>query len=384
MSRPLRLRRRLGVTCYWFDGSLVAHPFPDWDPVVVTPLAVEVLSAFDGWRIPSEVATTLTGVDEESLVALVDGLHDCGLLVAENTAEAERDEAISRRWGSWAPEAPFFHYATRAMAYPPPEFEDADNDATASADSAPQPAHVLFTEYADVDRILLSRRPARFDMSYGQILFDRRTCRDFAETPVSLDILSALLATVFGPVDYIDSGLTALMRRTSASGGSRQELEAYLGIRNVAGVPPGFYHYNVLQHSLELLSEGLTSNQITDLCAGQEWAGGMAFFVAMVSDIDRMRSKYSIPRSYRVVLLNAGHLGQTFAMTATALGLGPFQTGAYDDAALARAFGLDESSCIPVYLVGAGYPNPIRSLDPPVADLNTFRRTRLSQTGDRV
>ncbi|MFI6056039.1 hypothetical protein ACIBCO_38960 [Streptomyces violascens] len=39
------------------------------------------------------------------------------------------------------------------------------------------------------------------------------------------------------------------------------------------------------------------------------------------------------PRAYRVSHLNAGHLGQTFALTATTLGLGPFQSAAPIEAA---------------------------------------------------
>lgn len=90
-----------------------------------------------------------------------------------------------------------------------------------------------------------------------------------------------LLAAVFGPVDYIESRRSALMRPTSASGGSRQELEAYVGIRNVDGVPSGFYHYNSLEHSLELLAEGLTRERVIELCGGQEWACGTAFLVVL-------------------------------------------------------------------------------------------------------
>ena len=66
-------------------------------------------------------------------------------------------------------------------------------------------------------------------------------------------------------------------------------------------------------------------------------------------------------------------------LTATALGLGPFQSGAFHDASLARRFGFDEGAAIPLYLVGAGTPT-----DPPYpaarqhAGLDAFRRTTLA------
>ena len=211
------------------------------------------------------------------------------------------------------------------------------------------------------------------------MLYRRRTHRDFTDEPVPLETLSTLLAVVFGPVDFIDSGRSALMRRTSAAGGSRQELDAYLGIGNVSGVPPGIYHYNVLEHALELLSEGLTRDRVVELCGMQEWAGGTAFLVVLSAVIDRMLSKYRTPRSYRVCLLNAGHLGQTFALTATALGLGPFQSAAFHDSAVAQACGLDNIGHTPVYILAAGHPACEQALAPPRAGLDTFRHTTLQK-----
>jgi SagB-type dehydrogenase family enzyme len=95
--------------------------------------------------------------------------------------------------------------------------------------------------------------------------------------------------------------------------------------------------------------------------------------------IDRMLSKYRAPRSYRVCLLNAGHLGQTFALTATALGLGPFQTAAFHDSAVAQACGLDNIGHTPLYILAAGHPSREPVMAPPPAQLDTFRRTSLRQ-----
>jgi hypothetical protein len=82
--------------------------------------------------------------------------------------------------------------------------------------------------------------------------------------------------------------------------------------------------------------------------------------------------------SYRVSLLNAGHLGQTFALTATALG--PFQTAAFADSAVTpRNFGLDNIRHTPLYILAAGHPAPEQTMAPPPAELNTFGRTTFHQ-----
>ncbi|MFH8980075.1 SagB/ThcOx family dehydrogenase [Streptomyces varsoviensis] len=302
-------------------------------------------------------------------------LAEAGALVREDTPRAARDEEIERRWGAWAPEAAFLHYASQDIY----DDSDAETDPDASVrGEALEP--VLFTEYPHAARVLLPRAGGRpeLDTPYGHVLYERRTHRDFTDEPVSVETLATLLATCFGPVDFIDSGRSALYRRTSPQGGARQELDAYLGVLNVSGLAAGWYHYNGLQHSLELLAEGLTREEAGALCAGQEWAGEAAFLVVLAARLERMSCKYATPRAYRVSLLNAGHLGQTFALTATALGLGPFQTGAFCDTPLAERCALDNIGQTPLYVLAAGHPRPHpRRAAPPRATVAAFASTRI-------
>ncbi|MGJ7909006.1 SagB/ThcOx family dehydrogenase [Actinopolyspora sp. H202] len=372
------LRRRRGLVCYWHEGNFVVHPHPGGEPLTLHPAAAEILSAFEEWTDPSAAAAELDHFSGESLHQMVEQLHANGLLLAAQTPEAEADERFDLQWGTWAPEASFFHYATQDVKYPETEQREETTE-NIPATSEPEAPFVLFTGYPEADRILLPRsRSPKLAASYDEVLYARRTCRDHTEEPVPLEVLSTLLATVFAPVDYIDCGRCALFRRTSPAGGARQELDAYLAIRNVTGVAPGTYHYNLWEHSLELLSEGFTSAEAAHLCAEQEWAGGAAFLVVLSAVVDRLLSKYPTPRSYRVMLLDAGHLGQTFALTATALGLGPAQTGAFHDSAVAERLGLDNIGSTPLYVLAAGYPAAEQTEAPPMAGLDTFRRTTLS------
>ncbi|MBA8825130.1 SagB-type dehydrogenase family enzyme [Saccharopolyspora lacisalsi] len=369
----MRLRRSRGLVCYWHAGSFIAHAYPHGAPTALHPAATEVLSAFGDWTDPAEVNKALEHLTAETVDEAVEALREAGLLLAEDTEQASRDDRFARQWGPWDPEASFFHYATQDVPYP-------DEEAQAQETEQESPAlFELFTEYSEADRIFLPR-PLSTDLRapYDQVLHGRRTHRDFTEDPVPLSTLATLLSTTFGPTDFVDCGRCALFRRTSPAGGARQELDAYLAIRNVAGVEPGTYHYNLREHSLELLSEGFTSEEGAHLCADQDWAGGAAFLVVLSAVVDRMLSKYPTPRCYRVVLINAGHLGQTFALTATALGLGPAQTGAFHDTPVADRLGLDNVGRIPLYVLAAGYPHPEPQDAPPPAELDTFRRTTLN------
>ncbi len=59
-------------------------------------------------------------------------------------------------------------------------------------------------------------------------------------------------------------------------------------------------------------------------------------------------------RAYRVVQMDAGHLGQTFQLTATALGLDSFVMAALQDSLIERCLGVDEITEGVVYAVAAG------------------------------
>ncbi|GAB2843378.1 SagB/ThcOx family dehydrogenase [Actinocorallia aurea] len=367
----MRLRRRRCLVCYWHEGAFVAHPYPGALAVTLPAVGAEILSVFDEWTSIEQVGAPLEHLDGTTVAQAVAALRENGLLLEEHSAEADRDDRIAHQWRSWEPEATFFHYATQdthtaesLASQEPPEIEKL-------------PA--LFTTYPNADRILLPRYPAALTAPLGEVLYRRRTHRDFTETPVALPTLAALLQICFAPVDYLDSAeLGAVTRRTSPAGGARQELDPYLAIANVTGIPAGMYHYNSLEHSLELLSEGFTRQEAVAMCAGQDHFGGAAFLVVLVAVIERMRVKYRSPRSYRVSLLGAGHLGQTFALTATALGLGPFQTGAFHDAAVVERLGLDNTSRTPVYVLGAGHPQSDPEHSPTPAGLDAFRRTPLT------
>ena len=71
----------------------------------------------------------------------------------------------------------------------------------------------------------------------------------------------------------------------------------------------------------------------------------------------RSQWRYGFPRAYRVVLLDAGHLCQTFCLVATALGLAPFCTAALGDSIIEADLGLDGVTESVIYACGVG-PRP--------------------------
>ena len=74
----------------------------------------------------------------------------------------------------------------------------------------------------------------------------------------------------------------------------------------------------------------------------------------MTAVFPRTQWKYPFARAYRVVLAEAGHLCQTFCLTATWLGLAPFCTMALADSRIEKDLKLDGVTESVLYVAGVG------------------------------
>ena len=156
-------------------------------------------------------------------------------------------------------------------------------------------------------------------------------------------------------MDLEELGFAAL--KTSPSGGARHPIEAYVVARRVRGLRSGLYHYAPDTHELERLRNGATSRTLATFLGGQPWYGNASALVVLTSVVERKMWLYHYPRSYRILLLEAGHLVQTFCLIATSLGLAPFCSAALADSRIEREFGLDGIREPILYAAGVG-PRP--------------------------
>jgi SagB-type dehydrogenase family enzyme len=140
--------------------------------------------------------------------------------------------------------------------------------------------------------------------------------------------------------------------KTSPSGGARHSIEAYVMVRNVAGITPGLYHYDAVAHGLGRLRGGRPP--AARFLPRQPWFAGAAAIVFLAAAFPRVQWRYDNARAYRVVLAEAGHLCQTFCLTATWLGLAPFCSMALADTAIEESLGLDGVTESVLYAAGVG------------------------------
>jgi SagB-type dehydrogenase family enzyme len=346
-----RHRRAPTVVCYWSDRDLIAHNYATRVRTPAPPLALEILDFCGDWRTLEDVFAAFPNYPRAPLRRLVRLLTERTLL--ERTLEAAPSpNTAMHAWRPWMPEAAFFHFATKDVRYGPQRAMDEQLARKAATDPAPPPAKT----YADLPRIGL---PAEADLTtLADVLRARRTWRRFDARPIELRDIATLVGLTWRVQRWVGTGVGRCALKTSPSGGARHPIEAYVLARHVNGLAQGCYHYDSDAHALVLLKRGLTAGRLDRYLAGQSCYADAGAVVVMTAVFARAQWRYEFPRAYRVVLLDAGHLCQTFCLVATALGLAPFCTAALADSLIERDLGLDGVTESVIYACGVGTRPP--------------------------
>jgi SagB-type dehydrogenase family enzyme len=346
-----RLRRARSLTAYWRDGDFVIENFVTKVAVAAAPITVQVLSLFDEWRSRGTLAAELTEFSRASVRRAVRELAEHTLLVEEGSATARVDDKVATTWDRWLPHGSF-HFSTKDAPFANPRQWKRMVKAIKAA--SPQPP--LAKSYPK--RPAKALPPARTDSDeFLRVLLARKTHREFSGEPVPLASLATLLRYTWGALGLYDSpNFGPLYHKTSPSGGARHPAEVYVAALDVDGLAPGLYHYNHVDHTLEQLRKGDLRDEVLSHTLGQEHVGNAGAVCFMTSVFPRSSYKYHTARAYRIVTLDTGHLGQTFCLVATWLGLAPFTTAAVADTAIERALGIDGVSESVMYVAGVGMP----------------------------
>jgi SagB-type dehydrogenase family enzyme len=360
----MKLRRARAVIAYWNDSSLAFEHYltskidgkDGVRSVEVNGLAVDVLSCFSDWTDPETIAAGFKDHDPATVLAAVKQLFEVGLLQERDGGEQE--ERLEQSWRFWGHPARFFFFGTKNVHYLVEGGEDQQRQREMAKQITGTPDRpAIFARQAEAPRVYLPRAFLPLRRDFDEVLLGRRTHREFAHTPVGLRELSTVLHYTFAPMYFVDAGeFGTLMLKTSPSGGARHETECYVAALTVQGVQSGLYHYSPEEHSLVLVSERFGAAEIQRLTFGQPMVSAAGFVCFLTARFDRSMYKYRNPRALRTVLLNTGHLAQTFALCCTAVGLGPMQTDAFRDNELEDALGIDGIGEAPLYVLGAGVP----------------------------
>lgn len=348
--------RSPNLAAHWDEGRLLIEEFRIGVRVEARPVIVELLDAFARPARPSDVVRRFRDYTAASVRAQIERLRKLKFL---RPASAPPAVDVARRWRG-AHAAALYHFATRDLRY-----------VTAPGEQLREAAHLLSGPAPPSLYKVYASRPKRrlppaepTGMSLADALRLRRTTRKFRRFPASAADVGAILKGTWGQTGWLDAGVFGrLVGKSSPSGGARHPIECYLLAWNVKGLRRGLYHYNVRKDVLELLKLGTFRKAAVEIASGQSWVGNAAFVCVMTAVADRSYWKYRSSKAYSIFLLDAGHLGQTFCLLATAHGLGAFTTAAIQHTRAETLIGLDGVMEFPVYVCGAGVANSSQTTD---------------------
>jgi SagB-type dehydrogenase family enzyme len=339
---------------YWRDGRLFFHNFARRLTVSGRPITCEVLDFFSKWRTSQEALTHFAGYTRKSVHSALSQLVKRGLLLLKDSPEVAEDSRLAKEWSGWLPQGSF-HFSTKDVAYARHDLSLDQLKAMAILPKTPPPK--FFKTLKGTKKTLPAR--AFPDSEFIRVLMARKTHRRFSKQEVTLEAVSQLLSLVWGVTGYVHSPMFGrLLHKTSPSGGARHPGEVYLMALHVKGLTPGLYHYHPAHHHLKTISRNATRHRAWLYCARQDYVRNAAALFLMTAVFRRTMWKYHLARAYRVVLLDAGHLCQTFCLVATWLGLAPFCTAALKDTFIEEDLGIDGIRESVLYVAGIGLPAP--------------------------
>jgi SagB-type dehydrogenase family enzyme len=351
MRRVIHLRRASSLFAYWRNGRLVFHNFATGETIAAQPIACDVLDFFRLWREPKRAVAHFKDFSRKSVIAGIGQLRRHRLLLVKGSPDERRDSLLAKTWSAWLPEGSF-HFSTKDFPYV--NDSKTANRLVNGLFQTRSPA--LFTKRKRNKKLPLPKRVFP-NSEFVRVLLSRTTHRRFSTEKVSLETVSQLLSLVWGVTGFVDAGrFGKLLKKTSPSAGARHPGEVYLMALRVDGLKPGLYHYQPLQHCLERVSPAATPRKARLYCARQDFVGNAAALFLMTAVFPRTMWKYRFARAYRVVLLDAGHLCQTFCLVATWLGLAPFCTAALKDTLIEEDLGIDGVRESVLYVAGVGLP----------------------------
>ncbi len=278
------------------------------------------LTALDDWQDPAELPALAPGLTPEELRAATDDLVEVTALVVEGSALAAAEDDLETSW-RWGLPAALFHFSLRDRAFM--AIEEGEQLQMARIATVPQPGF-----YDRNDRNGAVPLPsAADDNELIALMAKRRTVRDVAHPSITLAALSDCLFAGMGIVGQTENCVGKLPLSMTPSGGARNPYEAYVYARSVEGLAPGFYHYAAIDHTLAPVDADELPLP-SELLGGQEWADAMPCILLLYARFERTMWKYDDANAYRVVLIEAGHIGQNVMLAATRNGLSACPTAA--------------------------------------------------------
>lgn len=304
--------------------------------------------------LPAELAR-LGDLPERALLQILDLLLHAGAVYASTSGTAADEDDPAQSLGGWEFHDLLFHTRSRFGRH------DNPYGGTFHMKGRVAPAPVIAERPWRHDIALPVPAMAalrREDMPFSETVERRRSIRDYADAPISLNSLGAFLYRVarVQKVLKLPPGEMDLSLRPYPGGGAIHELEIYPVVGRCEGLEQGVYHYDPLEHRLGRLSAPARDvEQLLEVAwqTADRRSRPQVFF-AITARFRRLQWKYQSV-AYAVILKNVGVIYEAMYLTATAMGLAPCSLGGGPSDLFCRATGLDfyEESQVGEFVLGS-------------------------------
>ncbi len=336
------------------EGQVVAYNYLARSVFCCEPDLFQFLAMVENWTGLDEMERLLPLTPKDEVEATVRSLIEVGALVEKDLPSLDAESAFLADW-RWGVPTALFHLSVQDREYMTLEQSEALQRAHLT-EAAPPPLYQT-NGWANGSAIRLPDALAGSDLL--QLMARRRTVRAAAKTSPSLSQISECLFAGLGITGETENAVGKLPLSMTPSGGARNPYEAYIYARRVDGLDPGFYHYSAKDHTLAQL-ETEARPMPSELLGGQDWTDDMPCVVFLCALLERTMWKYEDANAYRVVLIEAGHIGQNLMLAATRHGLTACPTAALNHSAINRCVAAKDSfTHTPVYALTLAYPGDL-------------------------
>jgi len=208
-----------------------------------------------------------------------------------------------------------------------------------------------YKSYPDNPKIELPKQNNIKTETLNYAILNRRSIRDFSKKPLSKEQLSYLIWASTG----IQRKERGFEYRTAPSAGALYPIETYVVINNVKNIAQGVYHYNIESNHLEEIKKGDHRSAIAEAALNQPMCYHAAAVFIWTAIFNRSKCKYG-QRAYRYIYLDAGHIAENLALSATSINLGTCQIAALYDDEINQIIDIDGITESTIYLSVVGVP----------------------------
>lgn len=347
-AASMQFRRPATLVATFEDGQIILHNFLSRDRFACSAEYLEFLAKLDEWHDAEDLFAYFPDTDRAGLAKQLIELVTAKALIVKGSPEAVQDDKYRREW-LWGESAGFFHFSIRNTRFMTGKPAREYMRKLKTWKRSPR----LFEPNAGKHTTAL---PAT-DTSRGPfaLMRKRRSCRQFDGKPMSKRALADCLFAGNGILEFRESGDSGrLPVAMTPSGGGRNPFELYVYAQNVSGLKRGFYHYGASKHDLGLVRTG--GADVPEMLGTQKWPAKAAAVVFMVAHFPRTMWKYHMPIAYRVVMMEAGFIGQNMALAATHHGLSAVPSGALNEGLIEGYLGTPAVESAVVLSLSLGRP----------------------------